>query len=316
MNLHTNKELFTNALKAAATHFGIRDQFIEKDYWISYILYNLSKSEFAESVVFKGGTSLSKAHSLIDRFSEDVDIAVIGDSNNSPNKIKSIIREIEKKITDGLTEIELEGVTSKGSKYRKTVFQYPDIAEANDNNQSVTIEINAFINPISFDQFQISSLIFQFLAYHGNTFEIGHYNLEPFSLNVLSKEQTLLEKIASLIRNSFDENFQLALQSKIRHFYDLYYLMQDESCRKFVDDIDFKTDLLALINHDRAIFDDPTGWQQREVSDSPLIKDFENTWKLLQRRYESELKSLSYGEIPSSDLVFEMFTQLIIPKLN
>jgi predicted nucleotidyltransferase component of viral defense system len=40
-----------------------------KDYWVTYLLYRLSRSAYADKVVFKGGTSLSKVHQLIARFS-------------------------------------------------------------------------------------------------------------------------------------------------------------------------------------------------------------------------------------------------------
>jgi predicted nucleotidyltransferase component of viral defense system len=43
---------------------------VEKDYWITMILKELVR-EFGDLIIFKGGTSLSKAWKLIDRFSED-----------------------------------------------------------------------------------------------------------------------------------------------------------------------------------------------------------------------------------------------------
>jgi len=77
MTLHENKDAFRDAIRAASEHLGIRDVFVEKDYWVSLILKRLSQSQFKNEVVFKGGTSLSKAHHLINRFSEDVDLAII-----------------------------------------------------------------------------------------------------------------------------------------------------------------------------------------------------------------------------------------------
>lgn len=51
--------------------------YIEKDYWVSYILKAISQSQYKDVAIFKGGTSLSKAYKLIERFSEDIDLAVI-----------------------------------------------------------------------------------------------------------------------------------------------------------------------------------------------------------------------------------------------
>ena len=76
MNLHTNKELFSTLVTLTAKHFRITPAFVEKDYWITLILHNLSNSPFSNSIVFKGGTSLSKGYRLVNRFSEDIDLIV------------------------------------------------------------------------------------------------------------------------------------------------------------------------------------------------------------------------------------------------
>jgi hypothetical protein len=50
---------------------------IEKDFWVCWILNLLNEiPELKGNITFKGGTSLSKAWSLIERFSEDIDIAI------------------------------------------------------------------------------------------------------------------------------------------------------------------------------------------------------------------------------------------------
>jgi len=96
MKLHENKEDFQNAIQATSESLGIRDIFIEKDYWVTYILKQLSLSEFKDEVVFKGGTSLSKAYNIISRFSEDVDLVIIGKNDLSGSKTKAKIKKIEK----------------------------------------------------------------------------------------------------------------------------------------------------------------------------------------------------------------------------
>jgi len=61
----------------AAARLGIRPTIIEKDFWVCVALKLLfQKSRFGKSLVFKGGTSLSKAHGLIERFSEDIDLVL------------------------------------------------------------------------------------------------------------------------------------------------------------------------------------------------------------------------------------------------
>ena len=63
--------------REAAARLGIRPTIVEKDFWVCVTLKLLfQKSRLGKSLVFKGGTSLSKAHGLIERFSEDIDLVL------------------------------------------------------------------------------------------------------------------------------------------------------------------------------------------------------------------------------------------------
>lgn len=63
-----------DALEAAASELGRPAHLLEKDIWVVWALNCLFSSPFGEHLVFKGGTSLSKVHGAIERFSEDVDV--------------------------------------------------------------------------------------------------------------------------------------------------------------------------------------------------------------------------------------------------
>lgn len=63
-------------LLQAAARLGLPPQAVEKDIWVSTILQIVFTLPFADKIIFKGGTSLSKVWHLIDRFSEDIDLAV------------------------------------------------------------------------------------------------------------------------------------------------------------------------------------------------------------------------------------------------
>lgn len=57
---------------------GVASIIIEKDFWVCWTLkrlFELQKGD-APTLVFKGGTSLSKAYGAIRRFSEDIDVAL------------------------------------------------------------------------------------------------------------------------------------------------------------------------------------------------------------------------------------------------
>lgn len=84
--LHENREEFENAVNLASKHFHILPVIVEKDYYVTMILRKLSEDQ--GFVVFKGGTSLSKCHKVIKRFSEDIDITI--DSKLSQGQMKNL----------------------------------------------------------------------------------------------------------------------------------------------------------------------------------------------------------------------------------
>jgi predicted nucleotidyltransferase component of viral defense system len=309
MRLHTNIQDFNELIRLTATHFNILPEFIEKDYWITLILSNLSQSSHANSVVFKGGTSLTKGYRIINRFSEDIDIALL-DEKLTGNALKTKIRKIEKVITADLTEIEEPGVTRKGSVYRKSLFEYPSNTNnrlVNNVQKRIIVEINSFANPYPFVQQEITSFIAEFLTATNQAEVIQGYGLQNFMLNILDKRRTMLEKLVSLIRFSFAENPSRELAKKIRHFYDLYYLAKDEECAKYLQSSKFKADLSELLIHDQQEFDEPQGWQTKEVKDSPLISNFPTLWTGLRSTYQNELTPLAFSEIPNEKLIEESF---------
>ena len=83
-----------------ATHPGINQVAIEKDWWVTVTLKALFQTDCREWLIFKGGTSLSKGFNIIERFSEDIDLAIshsffgIEKSNKSQrDKLKKLARK-------------------------------------------------------------------------------------------------------------------------------------------------------------------------------------------------------------------------------
>ena len=71
MSVEDRKFIFDTTALKLKMHLAI----IEKDFWICYILdYLFNKSQYKNHFTFKGGTSLSKAYSVITRMSEDIDL--------------------------------------------------------------------------------------------------------------------------------------------------------------------------------------------------------------------------------------------------
>lgn len=90
-------------LEQAAQELGRPARVLEKDLWVCWVLQRLFQSDFGSPMTFKGGTSLSKVHGLIKRFSEDVDVTVdsrswgisLGEelSKNKRNKNSELIHQ-------------------------------------------------------------------------------------------------------------------------------------------------------------------------------------------------------------------------------
>ena len=71
--LHNHPQ-FADLIRIVAAEKGIDPALVEKDYWIMHCLYGLQK--LGLKFELKGGTSLSKGHKIINRFSEDIDIRI------------------------------------------------------------------------------------------------------------------------------------------------------------------------------------------------------------------------------------------------
>lgn len=71
INSNDRKALFHNT----AAKMGLTEAIVEKDFWVCFMLdYLFHRCKWKDSIAFKGGTSLSKAYGLIERFSEDIDL--------------------------------------------------------------------------------------------------------------------------------------------------------------------------------------------------------------------------------------------------
>ena len=130
MKLHENQTLFAQLLNFAANTLNIRPEFIEKDYWITRALQRMSQNVSAEKVVFKGGTSLSKAYRLTNRFSEDIDIAVIDADSFSGNQLKTFIKRLAKDMSADLNEL-LQGNLSISKLGRTNFLRYESRTDSN-----------------------------------------------------------------------------------------------------------------------------------------------------------------------------------------
>lgn len=112
MLLHDHED-FDDLLAVVSREQAIDPGLVEKDYWIMHVLWGLQQSGFRFEL--KGGTSLSKGHGLIHRFSEDIDILIHPDLDDLPtgkNQNKPAHIEARRTFYDGLSaKITIPGIT-------------------------------------------------------------------------------------------------------------------------------------------------------------------------------------------------------------
>lgn len=115
------KEEQLTILANVAEEKGIVDNAVEKDYWVSMVLRAIFSSPYAAAFVFKGGTSLSKGWGLIERFSEDIDLAInpqyLGFTNIETKSQRTKLRKDSKKFIDGTFALDVE------NRLKSMVFQ-------------------------------------------------------------------------------------------------------------------------------------------------------------------------------------------------
>ena len=149
-----------------------------------------------------------------------------------------------------LNELVVPNVTSKGSRFYKAIYQYPNLVGLTSSAMKagqILIEVNTYANPYPYINKEISSFLTEYLINIGRIDLIEQYNLKPFSINVLDKRRTIVEKIGfTIFVFSFEADTIKSLSSKIRHFYDLYYLINDDECSNYIQSADFRYDFQEL----------------------------------------------------------------------
>ncbi|MCK5014925.1 MAG: nucleotidyl transferase AbiEii/AbiGii toxin family protein [Candidatus Omnitrophica bacterium] len=86
-------------IKGLVSEWGLREDAIEKDYVIGWVLWGISTSdEIKKSWVFKGGTSLKKCYIDTYRFSEDLDFSVLPKGPVKPEELEPIIKHILERV--------------------------------------------------------------------------------------------------------------------------------------------------------------------------------------------------------------------------
>lgn len=311
MKLHDKEEDFRALIALTSEKFGIADVLVEKDYWVTKALKNLASSPLVGKVVFKGGTSLSKAHKLIQRFSEDIDLAVIVEDGMKDAAIKALLKAVEKECSSGFKEKDGDLRTSKGSKFRKTVWEYPRIkleGQYGDAGEYILFEVNSFTVPEPHEAISINSLITEFLLIKEDQKVIDEFELNSFKMPVLRTERTFIEKISALTKGCYIYEIEPydVLRKNIRHFYDVTKLNAKCGPTLFSNRKEL-IDLLSRVKGDDLKMDPDMKWAGKPYKNAKIFIDFDGVWEKISSAYTGPFKEMLYGDsvLPSEDEVRE-----------
>ena len=314
MKLHETPNTYLELIQATANHIGIPAVHVEKDYWVTRVLKRIRESDYSEVVVFKGGTSLSKAHRLIERFSEDVDLALKREWEVSDSQRRSLIRSIEREIAQDLQYVPGHPRESKHGRFRKTAHAFPMgtvTAALGQVSDTLLIEINSFADPEPSFKMPIATLIHDFLIAAGRPDLVRLHQLDSFSIQVLCVERTLCEKIMGLVRAGYEANPGQEFRRRIRHFYDLVMIMRVDDYQKFVASDAFVDLMVEVRESDRASMPGAHAWLSPSLSKAAIVADARGLWNQVRSEFQGSFRDMVYGDsIPDDAEVLECLASI------
>ena len=294
----------------------------EKDWWVTAILYALFHTEAAEYLLFKGGTSLSKGWDIIDRFSEDIDLALGRDfflnkknlscadctSNAQIHKFREkaqdyLFGEFKDDLTEQLTKLGIDGivlaeneVVDENGELKKVdhdkdpsvIFvQYPSLynSDAPYAIPTVKIEISVLSMAEPYEMKRISSLIEQVYKDENVDSDIVQ------TIKTVSPARTFLEK-SFLLCEEFQKKAPRTYRIS-RHFYDIEKLSHTDYMDKALNDSNLYYD---IVEHRKKFYHVGYVDYDKELPASITIVPSEELVPKYEADYNDMRSSFIYGE--------------------
>lgn len=221
-------------IETVARELGRSEQMVEKDTIQSMFLFELAKSELP--FVFKGGTSLSKAYNLIDRFSEDIDLSMNRRPTQSERvKSKELIIEIAENL--GLVLSNPEEIKSRYD-YNKYVFKYDSLFSV--IPLEIIIETSYYQSVYPVDKHIVGSFVGRFCLDRNIILPVP-FEAAEVMMNVQSVERTFVDKVFAVC----DYKIQNMQDRDSRHLYDICKLLREVELNEELDK------LIDMVRDDR-----------------------------------------------------------------
>jgi hypothetical protein len=287
MLLHTNKEVFKEIITATAVNSkGLQNHQVEKDYFVSLFLKELSKLENDVDIVFKGGTSLSKCYNVIDRFSEDIDLTINFPDNKAGRGLR---RRLKENIVSTIEKLGMKFLNPDDVQSRKDFNNYEvEFERLFDSTPEmipyIKIETIAVYKPYPCESKKVSNYITKYLEQLEEGEElIEQYDLKPFEMNIQSIERTFIDKLFALC----DYHLGGTYERYSRHIYDIHMIWNSGFLNKEVLD-----NIIDNVLSDRQRFSD------RNLSSTPGSKPKEILREIIDTEvFRSDYENITLGFI-------------------
>lgn len=305
MRLHNNPVEFRELITITARNKHIPESAVERDYHIVRALMFLAQSRYADSCVFKGGTSLSKCYpGSIERFSEDIDLTFIPDEKMSDKQIERSLKAIEKLMT---ADFETEIIPEERNERNKSLFFWDG-----NRNSRIKLEIGSSVRPEPYGSKTVKTYIQEYLETHGFQNIISEYGLEPVIINVLNIERTLIDKILSVKRHAICGT----IAEKARHIYDVTRLLQMQEVQSFLRKREELKRLVALTKRTDSVYLEkrnmPKSYNPAEAYDFPKWKaQFVRAKGVYEKLHEDLLYTDEKQQFDDAVKAFEWVNQIL-----
>jgi len=311
------KNLFT----ATGNKVGLPAVAVEKDWWVVQTLSLISSMECAESILFKGGTSLSKGWNLIKRFSEDIDLALDRSFLGFTGQLKkSEIRRLRKASFDYITNIFLRELEEKFNEAGFDHVSVNDVKVANHDQDPTIIEIyypkltekDSYMRPgllveIGFRSLGEPNTKRSFRSMVAENFSSAAFADKPLSISTVNPERTFLEKIFLLHEEHQKPGDKIRIQRMSRHLYDIQMICKTE----FADRAFENPELYKNIVNHRQRFTRISGIDYSKHSPASIrFIPPENLLRVWESDYIRMKENMIYGESSSLDGLIQELSDL------
>jgi len=317
--LNLPKQQQVDLLNQLSVRTGIQAQAIEKDAWVTLILRMIFNSQIEQHLVFKGGTSLSKAYWLIERFSEDIDIAINREYLGFNGDLtKAEIRKLRRKSHDFVSNEMLDILARQLNEYRIDSSLYQIIVEntkiSDQDPETIKIKYQSVFEELPYLQNRVlielgaRSLLEPYSKTKINSIIDEHYpesifTEKEFSVRTVIPEKTFLEKMI-LLHEEFQKPIEKIRHERMsRHLYDIGQIIKTEFGKRAIRD----TELFNSIIEHRKKFTFVKSADYKNLSFEKLkIVPPKEFYKLYKKDYAEMQESMIYGESLAFDKLIEM----------